>query len=491
MPPASLAETSRERWFLWLSLVFMALYYPVLIRLFELDLFADGSQSLFRPVLNGMTFNSMMYHLLAGRFDVDPGAIGNEMFIVDGRAVSYFGIFCALIRLVLAPFLDLTRVDVTRLSSLVAVMAGGYFQLKSVLLVRRCATPSSRNTVLTIVLVVCILLGGPQVQFLRPSIYQEVVDWALALAMMFVYLAIRGLLTAEGFSKRVLASMAMLAGLALITRVSFGLGLYLALGGLLLAIWWRGHMRLALVPGTILSGFIAIAGIVNYERWGNPLTFADFSKYGQAIQFVPDWLTRQAQYGEFNPIRLWFGLLYYFLPIWVIVRPDGRLLFEEAQTRLINNTELPASSFLITDPLLIGLAVAFFVLCRRANSRGVIDRTAALAMLAGLAVPVLLMMSAISMNFRYRAEFYPFLMLGALLGFRLLCREAAPRAFSRLTNAVLGIGAVVGISMSHVMAALYMWSPWGTAQRYIVPLGWEQLYGLPLQELIRQLYRWI
>ena len=117
MPSANLAETSRERWFLWLSLVFMALYYPVLIRLFELDLFADGSQSLFRPVLNGMTFNSMMYHLLAGRFDVDPGAIGNEVFIVNGRAVSYFGIFCALIRLDLAPFLDLTRVDVTRLLS--------------------------------------------------------------------------------------------------------------------------------------------------------------------------------------------------------------------------------------------------------------------------------------------------------------------------------------------------------------------------------------
>jgi hypothetical protein len=120
-----------------------------------------------------------------------------------------------------------------------------------------------------------------------------------------------------------------------------------------------------------------------------------------------------------------------------------------------------------------------------------IDRTTALAMLAGLGVPVLLMMSAISMNFRYRAEFYPFLMLSALLGFRLLCREEAPRTFSRPTIAVLGVGTVVGVSMSHVMAALYMWSPWGTAQRYLVPLGWEQLYGLPLQELLRQLYGWI
>ena len=86
MPSANLAETSRERWFLWLSVAFMALYYPVLIRLFELDLFADGSQSLFRPVLNGMTFNSMMYHLLAGRFE--PGTVRTHHEPVDDDAVD-------------------------------------------------------------------------------------------------------------------------------------------------------------------------------------------------------------------------------------------------------------------------------------------------------------------------------------------------------------------------------------------------------------------
>ncbi len=44
----------------------------------------------------GLAFNSMAEHLLAGRFDVDPQAIGAEGFDINGRTVSYFGIFCAL-----------------------------------------------------------------------------------------------------------------------------------------------------------------------------------------------------------------------------------------------------------------------------------------------------------------------------------------------------------------------------------------------------------
>ena len=44
----------------------------------------------------GLAFNSMAEHLLRGRFDVDPDAIGAEGFDIGDRTVSYFGIFCAL-----------------------------------------------------------------------------------------------------------------------------------------------------------------------------------------------------------------------------------------------------------------------------------------------------------------------------------------------------------------------------------------------------------
>ena len=88
---------------------------------------------LFHPALLGQVFNSMAAHLAAGRFDIDPDAIGGEAFLVGDRTVSYFGIFCALLRLPLLPFPALAHLDITGPSCLVAVCLGGWFQLRAVL----------------------------------------------------------------------------------------------------------------------------------------------------------------------------------------------------------------------------------------------------------------------------------------------------------------------------------------------------------------------
>src|ERR1035441_8288016 len=76
--------------------IFMFLYYGALI--------TNGNFKLFWPTDEGLTFNSMLEHLLHGRFDVDPEAIGNEGFLRDGRVYAYQGVFCALIRLPLLAF---------------------------------------------------------------------------------------------------------------------------------------------------------------------------------------------------------------------------------------------------------------------------------------------------------------------------------------------------------------------------------------------------
>ena len=44
----------------------------------------------------GMTFNSMLDHLVHGEFDVDPKVVDFEGFLRDGRVYSYWGITCAL-----------------------------------------------------------------------------------------------------------------------------------------------------------------------------------------------------------------------------------------------------------------------------------------------------------------------------------------------------------------------------------------------------------
>ena len=456
----------------------MAVWYFVLEQLLQHQ---PLSIDLFRPALLGQAFNSMAEHLMAGQFDVDPDAIDFEAFTVGDRAVSYFGIFCALLRLPLLPFPGLAHLDITRLSCLSAVVLGGWFQLRAVLLARTALAPSHRRDWLTVSLVLCIMLAGQQIQFLRPTIYQEVVNWADALAMGFVYLAARGLILERGFDTRTLVGMAAFAGLSLLTRVSFGVGLYAALGGLLLT-QWRAPGR-AMLPGLVLLAFAIVAGIVNHGRWGDPLMFADFTKYSLNLDVTPDRLGHLAAYGAFNPSRIWLGLSYYFVPIWGWIRPDGQLLFAETQIAMMDAMELPAGSFLVSDPFLLGLAavglravgLAAVGLPALWRSRGGINKSA-LVLLAGLAIPPILMLCAISMAYRYRMEFYPILFLAALLGFRALCRTGAT-GFSRPARVAIVAAVILSVLVSHGMAALYAVSPWGSAEQYLGKDGWLGTYA--------------
>jgi hypothetical protein len=76
-------------------------YYLVLVVIafiYYVFLIAGHSFRLFEPTELGMSFNSMLEHLLRGQFDIDPRAIRFEGFVHNGKTYSYFGIFPALLR---------------------------------------------------------------------------------------------------------------------------------------------------------------------------------------------------------------------------------------------------------------------------------------------------------------------------------------------------------------------------------------------------------
>ena len=287
--------------------------------------------SLFRPVNYGLTFNSMLLHMLHGAFDVDPQTIGPEGSVRDGLTYSYFGVALALVR---APFLaarDFAGTDFTRLSCLAAAATMGAFNLAALLTVWRAVGRAERLPFLVIV-ALATLFGGAQIQFLMASIWQEVTLWAAALASAFVYLVIHGYFSERGFTAGLLAVLAVAAGLCLLTRVSTALGLYLALGLLMLQLAWRAlraadRLRIAILvrfipAGAILCGFVAIAAVVNYGRWGDPFAFA--AEMHSYLLASPDRLARDAQYGQFNIVRLGYALAYYFAPAWAITTEIGR-----------------------------------------------------------------------------------------------------------------------------------------------------------------------
>ena len=206
--------------------------------------------------------------------------------------------------------------------------------------------------------------------------------------------------------------------------------------------------------GGILCAFIAIAAVVNYGRWENPLVFAgETQSYPLAS---PDALVYDAQYGRFNLVRVGYSLAYYFVPAWVMRGADGTLLWSTFQERTISTVELPPSSFFISDPLIIGFMVFAFI--QLIKDRDVLNRAIAVPVLAGLFVPIGLILTFSCMTYRYRLEFYPFFDLCAFLGFGALLSRPNNPPLGSLISAVL-----IGVVASHALWLLYMLSPMGNA----------------------------
>jgi hypothetical protein len=441
-------------------------YYAVLISL--------GFPSFFTPAVHGLTFNQMLLSLLHGSFDVDPQTLGDEGRLRNGLTYTYFGILPALLRLPFLVSANFASTDFTRLSCVAAVSVMAGFNLASVLTAWRAAGRPDRPE-LPALFAIAILFGGPQIQFLRSVIYQEVLLWAVALASAFVYLVIRGYYSEEGFTARLLALLAAAAGLCLLTRVSTALGLYIALGLLMLQLSWRALRpegpgpRAALVrllpAGAILCGFLAIAGFVNYERWGNPLVFIAESD----VPGIPDPLWSGGQFRPFKIVRLGYALAYYFVPVWAMQTADGSLVWSAFAHRTIFAAELPPSSFFISDPLTIGLMI--FALVQLARHPDLLNRRIAVPVLAGLFVPILLILTFSSMTFRYRLEFYPFFDLCAFLGFGVLLSRPENPPLRSVAVATFG-----GVVTAHALWLLYMLSPLGDASALLGGMDVISLY---------------
>jgi hypothetical protein len=436
-----------------------------------------------------LTFNSMADHLIHGTFDVDPAKVGTEGFFRDGHMYAYWGIFFALIRLPLALFRGGLSIDVTSLSIFVAVCIAAFFKFRTLGLLFSRSPASEAIKLFYWALALSILFSGPQVEFLRRSIFQEVCCWAGALAASFVFFAIRGIVT-ERFSAFALSAMAFIAGLALNARVSIGVGLYAALGLLMVATQFldaselkmsnkqgvdrlRGIARIFLshqflLPLLVLAVFALFAGFVNYERWRDPLIFADYNLHLYNSR-TPDRLLRMHTYGLFNIARVPFGIVYYFIPIWIFHGADGHLFFEGVQSKLFDEVELPPSSFFLTDPWLVMLlvyAIWAFLFVRIIVQKNIgVHRLQILAIGTGLVVPCALILAAISMCYRYRIDFYPFIEFGAFLGVLLLVRSSSMPTPSLLMRASTIIVTLLGILGSHAMLLLYDASPYGSATK--------------------------
>ena len=418
---------------------------------------------------NGLVFNEMLVRLLHGRFDISPSVIGAEGIVYHGRTYAYFGIFCALLRLPLL-LVGAIGMDATKLSmaAAAAVSLGARLSALNLALARtQGLSPRPRLIILT-----AAAFGGESLQYLRPSIFQEVCCWADALAAPFVLLAVRRILGDDPRTRRLYAGMALVAGLGLLCRVSCGLGLYAALGLMLCVEAWRARTRLRaltvqLAPAAvILTLFVGAAAGINAARWDNPFTFVPLRYQLMSARLEPDRLARLDRYGEVNLERAPLALQYYFAPLWELQDSKGEQLFQKDQLRLFDCVELPPSSFFLSDPMICVLAgLGLWSLARR--SARLPDRPLMGAAVLGLACPAVVILLAISLTFRYRMDFYPALDFAACMGAMTLRLDPARQPIRRSLYTVAA-GAVASV----LSLTLYCYSPFGSAFDMDLGKGW-------------------
>ena len=370
-----------------------ALYYTALATRFSFELWPTTA--------GGFIFNSQLRALLAGRIDIDPAVIGMEGFVRDGRTYTYFGILPALLRLPLAG--QLWR-DWTLLSCVFAST------LAALALLRAFTVALPRVTVAGYAVAFTLLASGPQVELLgKPTVYMEAVLWSYAFACVFLSVAMPLLTdTARQATRRRLAVLALCAGLALLTRVSTGIGLYAALALLVIVDLWRARPPAGRMPAMmILAGAMVAAAAVNAWRWGDPLQFADLTS-NRYYAADPARLTRLAEVGVFAPTRIPHALLYYGAPsVFFDLPPEGKS--GQAVARLFDGPEGPPFGIPAAQPLWLLLAIVGAAALARGAAA--CDRPRGLAVALGLTAAIGIVCSYHYLAFRYRAEFAPLVLL--------------------------------------------------------------------------------
>ncbi|MDY7228477.1 hypothetical protein [Hyalangium rubrum] len=240
----------------------------------------------------GSAYDSLARSLRLGSAEVRPEDIQIEAWRSGGRTVMYFGPFPALLRVL--P--DLLAPSAYGLWS----RASGFLALLLCLwavaaICRRQLAANERldargRSVLFFASLAALGLGSPLVLLgSLANLYHEAILWGLCAALWGVSFAL-GVLRDDAGAWRSLALLSAATGVAFLSRVTFGLPLYvltvgLALRFLVLQVRREqqplsrvvGRVALALLP-TLAAGLFSLW--YNHARFGSPLAFAPLDAYG-------------------------------------------------------------------------------------------------------------------------------------------------------------------------------------------------------------------
>jgi hypothetical protein len=432
----------------------------------------------------GAAFDSMGRSLLHGQVTVDPRAIQTEAYVVNGKVQMYYGPFPAFLRIV--PNLVFANLF-GRWARLSVWLAAVVVLCAFASIVLRVA-PSSVQTIRGR-LILGFALGTPLVFGVAScSIYHEAILWGLAGSMSALCLL---LLAPHYESSRGLHYwlVSTCAGIALLSRVSFGVPWAIILGYLTCrrARQYGPRGVLFIVP-FVVAVFIQLG--VNQLRFGSPFTVLDMRYYTGTIDKVHEPLI---VYGSFHGGRipdtiasyLGFGQNYFSSRF-----PYIRLGFRHpVQQRLFGYQEPVVPLFVAAPWLLIWIGLA----CAHVRRRS-IDVLSIVCVLA-LGFEGVIVLSYGVITERYVLEFVPLIVTLMWLGLNEFDRVSTTtrKAITAALNLTVAFSIWASSLSAMAWAAEYWWASPRTYRSQIVhaftvidrkveSLGINELHPLPSRD---------
>ncbi len=362
-----------------------------------------------REVL-GSAYDSLARSLRQGSAEVLPEAIQFEAWRLNGRTFMYFGPFPALLRL-LPDLLLPSRYGLWSRASAYLALQLCLWATATLCRQQLAANPrldGAGRTLLFFSALAAVGLGSPLVLLgSLANLYHEAILWGLCGALWGVAFAL-GVLRDDAGAWRHLTLLSGAAGLAFLSRLTFGMPLYVLTVGLalrLLVLQARRERRpLPAVAGRIALALLPAlaAGLFhlwyNHARFGSPLSFAPFEGYSgprpQGVDSPFHW--SRIPSGAWAYFRLSLDSFSARVPFLRFTRPEVPRpeLYRDLTTLLI--------SPLLVSPWLIPGLVGGWVLPAQPGER----RLWALCALP-FAAQCVLILSYYWLAYRFTAEFLP------------------------------------------------------------------------------------
>jgi hypothetical protein len=431
----------------------------------------DGHPSLLQRTWRGNWYDLQAHSLLHWRWDVAPGALSNEGFIVHGKTYMYFGVWPALLRMPVAAVTQSLDGRLSQLSMLLAFFLALMAVARLAWQVRAVTTdgrPLERTELIVIAAFVAMAGVGTPILFLatRPMVYDEAALWGLAWALL-TFSAVIDFSVTRRRSQLVLA--AACASGAIMSRATLGVSAILAIGflGLAAAVPQRRRaafgldaLELTLKDAVGLGAACVVAVVpymyVNYARFGS-LTSVPYMKQPILTETPGRLHALRANGGSL------FGLKYIPTTIVQYFRPDAihwSWPLPTFGTKLkplfgvIIGGASPTAGVVDSMLAFMLLAIIGVVWLWRRSDRGPDKHIVVIPLAAGV-VGAFATLSFSYLGDRYLADFVPLVVLISLIGLNATIhwlRSAKPTT-RRIASA--GLVAVV---------ALNLWASFGLAR---------------------------